>query len=556
MCVNQKGIVSLLILISAIGFLIFIGLTSTTFFKDKLFSKLFPKEQSQAASGCWAIGSSCDSGCQYSSFTTLDSWNPSCTKTCKPSTTYYKDLSGTCSIDGSGKCIKAAGLVSQNICSGNLMYPYGDSTCTNAGGWCVEGIDYTKGTNCSVQNVASSVSECYWLDTTPKNVKALAIIYDPILSDGRKLHDARSWQDPNILLPQVVTSLRVSSGGYADYTIVSTSERNEWPKKMDGFRYDESTYNACLSNSSNCHSPDEADYAQIWSDLNICSRVTSGEFDEVFIYSPPYSGIDEYALKIPNDQMPYNNPTNYWFYQGRKKNIPDCNGKTVFVMGWNYERGLAEAIHSYGHKIENALGLTVGRGFWDGCNGNSDFDHYTCIQKDVSPTTPVTVAGCGNVHYPPNGAVDYDYANSTVVSDACESWTNYPFTSKTINTRACEAWGCTGDTQLIFLKWWMNHLPRKDGITSNSNLKNWWKYIVDFDNAVAEAKGTLPTPTPTPTPPPKPGDINGDGCVNVVDFSILLSKWGTNDTGADLNLDGTVNVVDFSILLSNWGNGC
>ncbi len=60
-------------------------------------------------------------------------------------------------------------------------------------------------------------------------------------------------------------------------------------------------------------------------------------------------------------------------------------------------------------------------------------------------------------------------------------------------------------------------------------------------------------PTPSPTPPPKIGDINGDGAVNVVDFSILLSKWNTADIGADLNGDGIVNVVDFSILLSNWG---
>jgi hypothetical protein len=51
----------------------------------------------------------------------------------------------------------------------------------------------------------------------------------------------------------------------------------------------------------------------------------------------------------------------------------------------------------------------------------------------------------------------------------------------------------------------------------------------------------------------KPGDINGDGTVNVFDLSILLSKWGTSDPATDLNSDGTVNVFDLSILLSNWG---
>jgi hypothetical protein len=48
------------------------------------------------------------------------------------------------------------------------------------------------------------------------------------------------------------------------------------------------------------------------------------------------------------------------------------------------------------------------------------------------------------------------------------------------------------------------------------------------------------------------GDSNGDGKVNLVDFSIMLSSWGTNDERVDLNKDGTVNLADFSILLFNW----
>lgn len=54
-------------------------------------------------------------------------------------------------------------------------------------------------------------------------------------------------------------------------------------------------------------------------------------------------------------------------------------------------------------------------------------------------------------------------------------------------------------------------------------------------------------PAPTGTT-----DINGDGKVNLVDFSIMLSSWGTGDAGSDFNGDGTVNLADFSILLFNW----
>ena len=48
------------------------------------------------------------------------------------------------------------------------------------------------------------------------------------------------------------------------------------------------------------------------------------------------------------------------------------------------------------------------------------------------------------------------------------------------------------------------------------------------------------------------GDINGDGVVNVLDLSVLLTDWGTNNASADLNHDGAVNTLDLSILLAHW----
>jgi hypothetical protein len=47
-------------------------------------------------------------------------------------------------------------------------------------------------------------------------------------------------------------------------------------------------------------------------------------------------------------------------------------------------------------------------------------------------------------------------------------------------------------------------------------------------------------------------DINKDGKVNLVDFSILLTAWGTSDDKSDINSDGIVNLADFSILLFYW----
>lgn len=68
--------------------------------------------------------------------------------------------------------------------------------------------------------------------------------------------------------------------------------------------------------------------------------------------------------------------------------------------------------------------------------------------------------------------------------------------------------------------------------------------------------------------PDVPGDLNGDGVVNVDDLLILLNAWGEcaecqnvlgdcndcDDCIADITGDCTVNVDDLLILLNNWGS--
>ena len=51
-----------------------------------------------------------------------------------------------------------------------------------------------------------------------------------------------------------------------------------------------------------------------------------------------------------------------------------------------------------------------------------------------------------------------------------------------------------------------------------------------------------------------PGDLNGDGVVDVNDLLVIIAGWGAcaGDCPADLNGDGVVNVVDILALLSYW----
>ena len=56
--------------------------------------------------------------------------------------------------------------------------------------------------------------------------------------------------------------------------------------------------------------------------------------------------------------------------------------------------------------------------------------------------------------------------------------------------------------------------------------------------------------------PPKPGDVNGDGLVNIKDAALVSLNWGK--TGAtlaqgDVNGDGLVNIKDAALVSLNWG---
>jgi hypothetical protein len=83
----------------------------------------------------------------------------------------------------------------------------------------------------------------------------------------------------------------------------------------------------------------------------------------------------------------------------------------------------------------------------------------------------------------------------------------------------------------------------------------------------------VPTPTPTeapgPTATPTPGlpiscDINGDGCIDGVEYSGVISywRWGctpehpTLPISCDINGDGCIDGVEYSGVISYWRAGC
>ncbi len=55
-----------------------------------------------------------------------------------------------------------------------------------------------------------------------------------------------------------------------------------------------------------------------------------------------------------------------------------------------------------------------------------------------------------------------------------------------------------------------------------------------------------------------PGDLNGDGVVDLIDLSMLLANFGCVGPGCvgDINFDGVVDLIDLSLLLAGFGAAC
>ena len=83
--------------------------------------------------------------------------------------------------------------------------------------------------------------------------------------------------------------------------------------------------------------------------------------------------------------------------------------------------------------------------------------------------------------------------------------------------------------------------------------------ISSFSKAIGFAVGTKNVLAKPSTKAPTKGDLNADGRVNLVDFSIA-AYWYKRPISAEfklkeserLNGDGKVNLVDFSIMAFYW----
>ncbi len=329
--------------------------------------------------------------------------------------------------------------------------------------------------------------------TSPKaetmTQKVALVVQNPVIDSTSmtKINEEWGWQDPYVYVEQIIEHFHDASHGVVQFEVVEThDDGNIFTRLGDSlmtldtlaYYYTQSNHKlygreseGTLQHYAEIEGIVKFDYNAMVDFYDLDTKRNNGEIDEVWVYAPPFGGMYESQLMGPGA---------FWY------NSPPLEheglNKLLSVMGWNYERGVAEAMHSVGHRSESAMVKVYGG--WDIHSENpTPWDLFTRIHKEITDGAHV-----GNIHFPPNGRSDYDYGNTQKVISYHQNWKRYPVLLDQTSEVNRETWGApNGNYQLGYMKWWFGHLPHFEGV-HNGVLNNWWHYILDYEEAVEKAE--------------------------------------------------------------------
>lgn len=313
------------------------------------------------------------------------------------------------------------------------------------------------------------------------------------------------------------------------------------------------------------------DYNKVMQDHNICDYVDNKNVREVWLWAyqgpnkpdtdQPYLGIDESKMSGPQGDI-----SNSWHFN----DMPVCS-HTYRVLTFNYSRGTAEAMESWGHQMEAELDAVDSGLFRVKYQGFS----YPPIHGQIGR--------CGSVHNPPNARFEYDRENPDPWQSDCLDWN--PDLQGELSNISCQMWTCVhnfdiSNPGLNYQIWHWQNLPGRGNTKTyqGKNMRNWWDVHGDFDNVMAANRslylspGDPPTPTvsptpiisptptvsptPTPTHAPRPGDLDADGDLDIFDYNILISHFGNRmppeGSPADFDKDNDVDAFDYNLFIGYY----
>ncbi len=223
----------------------------------------------------------------------------------------------------------------------------------------------------------------------------------------------------------------------------------------------------------------------------IADHVLAGRLDDVYVWGGPWFGFWESSLAGPGA---------FYVNGGVYGNIQ--SGRAFTIMGFNYQREVANMLHNLSHRTEATMSHLYGG--WEVDQLIHDWARFAANAAQSNG-----FAGCGTTHFPPNAPVGYEYWNMNPVDSYCESFCDYPAfeMSQTASTTAgtwyfadpCTDRSGNPDYQCSYFDWWFLHLPRAAGVNTHDgqlHLNNWWRYLLKPEVYKAGGPVTMPINLP------------------------------------------------------------
>ncbi len=324
-------------------------------------------------------------------------------------------------------------------------------------------------------------------------IKVLLVIYEPKFSQHGNvtIKDYYHWEDPAGLSEMLRSDLKKSSHELANFEIVEVKRHDKFLPHLpvNGIsRYTEQLY---IDTYARVREPDfvwplgPADWAQFLTENDINSKVNSGEIDEVWLWAPPEGGYPEAIMIGPGSYSVINTQP----YLGN-------SSRSFITMVLNYERGITEALESFGHRAESILSRQYGGWRLTPPTIQHDWDAFTALDTEYPGN-----AGVGNAHNGFNAEVGTDYNRTSLrtVATSWDDWTNFPNLTGSRTNKNCQVWNCQPGVEGIengrlYLNSWYSLMPHVPG-SKQGILNNWWRYILDVEQ-FKSAGDTQPLPPP------------------------------------------------------------
>jgi hypothetical protein len=231
-----------------------------------------------------------------------------------------------------------------------------------------------------------------------------------LVIDFRPAAVPQDWRTTPSLVEEFIEAMIQASHKTLVYKIVARLDIPKYPVLIDGRQYNDTTWIQALQDDKTAIRDPHGnymltDYQHILQEYNIMQGIQSNQIDEVWMFGGPYFGFYESRMVGKGA---------FWC------NAPgvEQNSRRFVMMGFNYQRGGQEMIHSFSHRAESILS----RHF-----GSQEFQNR--LYGLQTPHTPKNeyeqwLLDHGTVHRKPGGT-DYGQNEFTWASALKTAW--WPF---------------------------------------------------------------------------------------------------------------------------------